>query len=149
MRNEKGIALIGLLLVVIIITIVIFFGMRYLKEYVNNQKNEDIKANMLAIQTVITNVKNKHTVDETNNILVGTKLDLENNETEYTISDEFKNVLLSLENAELYILNTEELNNLGIKNIEINNTAFYVVDYNSEEILYSLGVNGVYKLSEM
>lgn len=149
MKNEKGIALIGLLLVVIIITIVIFFGMRYLKEYVNNQKNEDIKANMLAIQTVITNVKNKHTVDETNNILVGTKLDLENNETEYTISDEFKNVLLSLENAELYILNTEELNNLGVKNIEVNNTAFYVVDYNSEEILYSLGVNGVYKLSEM
>lgn len=149
MRNEKGIALIGLLLVVIIITIVIFFGMRYLKEYVNNQKNEDIKANMLAIQTVITNVKNKHTVDETNNILVGTKLDLENNETEYTISDEFKNVLLSLENAELYILNTEELKNLGVKNIEVNNTAFYVVDYNSEEILYSLGVNGVYKLSEM
>ena len=57
--------------------------------------------------------------------------------------------LKSLENAELYILNTEELNNLGVKNIEVNNTAFYVVDYNSEEILYSLGVNGVYKLSEM
>lgn len=149
MKNEKGIALIGLVIVVLLTAVALFAGTNYLKEYVNNQKNEDIKANMLAIQTVITNVKNKHTVDETNNILVGTKLDLENNETEYTISDEFKNVLLSLENAELYILNTEELNNLGVKNIEINNTAFYVVDYNSEEILYSLGVNGVYKLSEM
>lgn len=149
MKNEKGIALIGLVILVMITAVILFAGTKYLKEYANNQKNEDIKANMLAIQTVITNVKNKHTVDETNNILVGTKLDLENNETEYTISDEFKNVLLSLENAELYILNTEELNNLGIKNIEINNTAFYVVDYNSEEILYSLGVNGVYKLSEM
>ena len=149
MKNEKGSALIGLVIVVLLTAVVLFAGTNYLKEYVSNQKNEDIKANMLAIQTVITNVKNKHTVDETNNILVGTKLDLENNETEYTISDEFKNVLLSLENAELYILNTEELNNLGVKNIEINNTAFYVVDYNSEEILYSLGVNGVYKLSEM
>lgn len=149
MKNEKGIALIGLVIVVLLTAVALFAGTNYLKEYVNNQKNEDIKANMLAIQTVITNVKNKHTVDETNNILVGTKLDLENNETGYTISDEFKNVLLSLENAELYILNTEELNNLGVKNIEINNTAFYVVDYNSEEILYSLGVNGVYKLSEM
>lgn len=149
MKNEKGIALIGLVIVVLLTAVVLFAGTNYLKEYVNNQKNEDIKANMLAIQTVITNVKNKHTVDETNNILVGTKLDLENNETGYTISDEFKNVLLSLENAELYILNTEELNNLGVKNIEVNNTAFYVVDYNSEEILYSLGVNGVYKLSEM
>jgi Tfp pilus assembly protein PilE len=149
MKNEKGIALIGLVIVVLLTAVALFAGTNYLKEYVNNQKNEDIKANMLAIQTVITNVKNKHTVDETNNILVGTKLDLENNETGYTISDEFKNVLLSLENAELYILNTEELNNLGVKNIEVNNTAFYVVDYNSEEILYSLGVNGVYKLSEM
>lgn len=149
MKNEKGIALIGLVIVVLLTAVVLFAGTNYLKEYVSNQKNEDIKANMLAIQTVITNVKNKHTVDEINNILVGTKLDLENNETEYTISDEFKNVLLSLENAELYILNTEELNNLGVKNIEVNNTAFYVVDYNSEEILYSLGVNGVYKLSEM
>lgn len=149
MKNEKGIALIGLVIVVLLTAVVLFAGTNYLKEYVSNQKNEDIKANMLAIQTVITNVKNKHTVDETNNILVGTKLDLENNETEYTISDEFKNVLLSLENAELYILNTEELKNLGVKNIVVNNTAFYVVDYNSEEILYSLGVNGVYKLSEM
>ena len=149
MKNEKGIALIGLVIVVLLTAVVLFAGTNYLKEYVNNQKNEDIKANMLAIQTVITNVKNKHTVDETNNILVGTKLDLENNETEYTISEEFKNVLLNLENAEFYILNTEELNNLGVKNIEVNNTAFYVVDYNSEEILYSLGVNGVYKLSEM
>lgn len=149
MKNEKGIALIGLVIVVLLTAVALFAGTNYLKEYVNNQKNEDIKANMLAIQTVITNVKNKHTVDETNNILVGTKLDLENNETGYTISDEFKNVLLSLENAELYILNTEELNNLGVKNIEVNNTAFYVVDYNSEEILYSLGVNGVYKLSKM
>ena len=149
MKNEKGIALIGLVIVVLLTAFALFAGTNYLKEYVNNQRNEDIKANMLAIQTVITNVKSKHTVDETNNILVGTKLDLENNETEYTISDEFKDVLLSLENAELYILNTEELNSLGVKNIEVNNTAFYVVDYNSEEILYSLGVNGVYKLSEM
>lgn len=149
MKNEKGIALIGLIIVVMLTAVALFAGAKYIGEYLSNQKNEDIKANMLAIQTVITNVKNKHTVDETNNILVGTKLDLENNETEYTISDEFKNVLLSLENAELYILNTEELNNLGVKNIEVNNTAFYVVDYNSEEILYSLGVNGVYKLSEM
>lgn len=149
MKSEKGIALIGLVILVILTAVVLFAGTKYIKEYANNQKNEDIKANMLAIQTVITNVKNKHTVDETNNILIGVKLDPENNETEYVISEDFKNTLLTIENANFYILNSDELNNLGVKNIEISNTAFYVVDYNSEEILYSLGVNGVYKLSEM
>lgn len=149
MKSEKGIALIGLVILVIFTAVVLFAGTKYIKEYVNNQKNEDIKANMLAIQTVITNVKNKHTVDETNNILIGVKLDLENNETEYVISEDFKNTLSTIENANFYILNSDELNNLGVKNIEINNKAFYVVDYNSEEVLYSLGVNGIYKLSEM
>lgn len=149
MKSEKGIALIGLVILVILTAVVLFAGTKYIKEYANNQKNEDIKANMLAIQTVITNVKNKHTVDETNNILIGVKLDLENNETEYVISEDFKNTLLTIENANFYILNSNELNNLGVKNIEISNTAFYVVDYNSEEVLYSLGVNGIYKLSEM
>lgn len=149
MKSEKGIALIGLVILVMLTAVVLFAGTKYIKEYANNQKNEDIKANMLAIQTVITNVKNKHTVDETNNILIGVKLDLENNETEYVIPEDFKNTLLTIENANFYILNSDELNNLGIKNIEINNKAFYVVDYNSEEVLYSLGVNGIYKLSEM
>lgn len=149
MKSEKGIALIGLVILVMLTAVVLFAGTKYIKEYANNQKNEDIKANMLAIQTVITNVKNKHTVDETNNILIGVKLDLDNNETEYVISEDFKNTLSTIENANFYILNSDELNNLGVKNIEINNKAFYVVDYNSEEVLYSLGVNGIYKLSEM
>lgn len=149
MKQSKGIALIGLILVVVIILIVVLWGLKYAKGYLNNQQKEDTKATMLAIQTVITNVKNKHIVDEKENSLIGVKLDLENNETEYKITEDLKNVLSIMENAELYILNKEELNNLGVKNVEVNDTEFYIVDYNSEDIVYSLGVEGKYKLSDM
>lgn len=149
MKQSKGIALIGLILVVVIILIVVLWGLKYAKGYLNNQQKEDTKATMLAIQTVITNVKNKHIVDEKENSLIGVKLDLENNETEYKITEDLKNVLSTMGNAELYILNKEELNNLGVKNVEVNDTEFYIVDYNSEDIVYSLGVEGKYKLSDM
>lgn len=149
MKQSKGIALIGLILVVVIILVVVLWGLKYAKGYLNNQQKEDTKATMLAIQTVITNVKNKHIVDEKENSLIGVKLDLENNETEYKITEDLKNVLSTMENAELYILNKEELNNLGVKNVEVNDTEFYIVDYNSEDIVYSLGVEGKYKLSDM
>lgn len=149
MKQSKGIALIGLILVVVIILIVVLWGLKYAKGYLNNQQKEDTKATMLAIQTVITNVKNKHIVDEKENSLIGVKLDLENNETEYKITEDLKNVLSTMENAELYILNKEELNNLGVKNVEVNDTEFYIVDYNSKDIVYSLGVEGKYKLSDM
>ena len=74
---------------------------------------------------------------------------MENNQTEYNINEELKKSLLTIENPELYILNEDELNELGVKDIVINDTEFYVVEYNTKEVFYSLGVNGKYKLSEM
>ena len=149
MKKADGITIIALTIIVIVMTIVIVASLEYVKQYIEQQRIEDIKSSMLAIQSVITNIKNKNTVDKENNSLVGTKLDLENNETEYQITEKLKNELSTEESTELYILNKEELNNLGVKNVEINNTEFYIVDYNSEEIYYSLGINGKYKLSDM
>lgn len=149
MKNEKGIALIVLIIIIAIIGIIIWTGIQHAKIYIENQKIEDIKEKMLAIQSIITNINNKHIVDEENNLLIGTKIELDNNLTEYDISIELKEVLLSMEEANLYILNQEELESHGIKNINISNTEFYVVDYNSGEVFYSLGINGKYKLSEM
>jgi len=149
MKEEKGITLVTLVVIVVAVGIVIYTGLQYAQKYMNNQEIEDIKANMLAIQGVITNIKNKHTVDEENNILEGVKLDIENNKTEYKITEELKKALSSIENAELYILNGEELKKHGIKDVTISNTEFYVVNYNSGEVFYSLGINGKYKLSEI
>ena len=149
MKKADGITIIALTIIVIVMTIVIVASLKYVKQYMEQQRIEDIKSSMLAIQSVITNIKNKNTVDKENNSLVGTKLDLENNETEYQITEKLKNELSTEGSTELYILNKEELNNLGVKNVEINNTEFYIVDYNSEEIYYSLGINGKYKLSDM
>ena len=149
MKKADGITIIALTIIVIVMTIVIVASLKYVKQYMEQQRIEDIKSSMLAIQSVITNIKNKNTVDKENNSLVGTKLDLENNETEYQITEKLKNELSTEESTELYILNKEELNKLGVKNVEINNTEFYIVDYNSEEIYYSLGINGKYKLSDM
>lgn len=149
MKKEDGITIIPLMIIVIVIAIVIVMGLQYAKQYIEEQKLEDTKATMLAIQGIITNIKNKHIVDEENNSLEGVKLDIENNETEYQIEDELKNILLNVENPEFYILNQEDLNNHGIKDIEINEKEFYIVEYNSEEVYYSLGVNGKYNISNM
>ena len=148
MKNQRGIALVALILVIIVIGIVVFIGFKYANNYIENEEKEDIKTTMLTIQGKITNIQNKHIVDESNS-LKGTKIDLENNQTEYNINEELKKSLLTIENPELYILNEDELNELGDKDIVINDTEFYVVEYNTKEVFYSLGVNGKYKLSEM
>lgn len=149
MKKENGLTLIALVIIIVAIGIVVYVGIQYAREYMDNQKNEDIKAEMLAIQGAITNIQNMHTVDEEENLLVGTNLILDNNTTEYKISEEFNKALLAQENANLYILNTEDLKNNGLDNISVDKEKFYVVDYNSCEIFYSLGIDGKYKLSDM
>ena len=147
MKQEKGIALIALVIIIIGLGFIIFSGLEYVEKYAEKQKVEDIKSNMLAIQSVITHINNKHTVDEENNPFIGTKIELENNTTQYEITEELKSVLTNVEN--LYVLSQEELDSKGIKEVIVNNKEFYVVDYKSGEIFYSLGINGKYKLSEI
>lgn len=149
MEKQRGITLIALVIVLVVVGIVIYSGIQYVQKYKNTQEVEDIKANMLAIQGVITSINNKHIVDEENNALEGLKLDLVNNTTEYNITEKFKEELSKLEEAELYILNKETLEKHSINDVNISNKEFYVVDYNSGEVYYSLGINGKYKLSEI
>lgn len=149
MEKQRGITLIALVIILVVVGIVIYSGIQYAQKYKNTQEVEDIKANMLAIQGVITSINNKHIVDEENNALEGLKLDLENNTTEYNITEKFKEELSKLEEAELYILNKETLEKHSINDVNISNKEFYVVDYNSGEVYYSLGINGKYKLSEI
>lgn len=149
MEKQRGITLIALVIILVVVGIVIYSGIQYVQKYKNTQEVEDIKANMLAIQGVITGINNKHIVDEENNALEGLKLDLENNTTEYNITEKFKEELSKLEEADLYILNKETLEKHSINDVNISNKEFYVVDYNSGEVYYSLGINGKYKLSEI
>jgi len=149
MKKDNGLTMIALVIIIVVIGIIIYIGTQYAKEYMDNQKNEDIKAEMLVIQGIITSIQNKHIVDENTNVLVGTNLVLDNNTTGYKISENFNKILLAQENANLYILSTEDLKNNGLDNIKVDKEKFYIVDYNSGEIFYSLGINGKYKLSDM
>jgi len=48
---------------------------------------------MLSIQALTKNIQNKHVVNEEENALIGITVNLENNETEYKISEELKEEL--------------------------------------------------------
>ena len=184
MKKEKGLSMIALIFIVIIVGFILFKGITFIKNYITEEKKDDIKTTMLLIQGKITEIANKHEVDSETNILVGLKLELteeneeevieedseeeeseENSEEEkaeeseeqelkedkieYEISEELRNILLNIENAELYILRQEDLENMAIKNAKSDSKEFYIVDYTSRDVIYSLGIEGKYKLSDI
>ena len=149
MKQEKGLSLIALIIIVVIVAVIVVIGIKNAKGYIEKEKKEDIKTTMLQIQAKITEIDNKHTVDEETNSLVGEELDLGNAELEYNISNDLRHVLEHLDKPELYILTQENIDNMSIKNVKVDRDTFYIVDYNTDDVFYSLGINGVYSLLEM
>lgn len=149
MKSEKGVSLILLIIVVVILIVLAVFGLKNIKEKVETENIENIKSHMLSIQALTKNVQNKHIVNAEENALIGIAVNLENNETEYKISDELKEELVKIENSNLYIITQEDVNNNGLSQIKIDNEEFYVVDYNAGEVYYSKGIDGKHSLANI
>lgn len=149
MKSDKGVSLILLIFVVVILVIVASWGIKNIKQKLKKENLEDLSAQMLSVQALAKNVQHKHEMDAEANALIGVKLNLENNDTGYEVSDKLKEELAKIEGADLYILTQEDMNNNKLSQIKINNIEFYIVDYNSGEVYYSLGIDGQYALTKV
>lgn len=149
LKSERGASLILLIVIVVILAAVAFWGIKQIKNKVDEESIEDIKSHMLSIQALAKNIQNKHTVNETENALIGKILNIDNNDTGYEVSEQLKENLRKIENANLYIFTQEDINNNGLSQIKIDNKEFYIVDYNSGEVYYSEGIDGKYSLAEI
>lgn len=143
LTNQKGITIIALIITIIIMGILVTVSIQFGTDAIDKSKQEDIKSNMLLIQGRAKIIKDKHTYDEENSSLVGTPI---SQISGYTISSELQSQINS---EKAYILTQEDLNNNGLGNIKTSNTEFYIVDYDTCEVYYSLGINGRYSLTDI
>ncbi|MBQ6992185.1 MAG: hypothetical protein IJN50_04680 [Clostridia bacterium] len=148
MKEQKGITLVALIITIIVMLILAAVTIHFGTNLLDKSKKEDLKTTMLLIQSKTKIIKEKKDFGDIEEL---TGISLANN-TEYTISENFQNKLDTIENADLYILNSENLTNMGITE-NTSNEEFYIVDYNNSEIYYSLGYkegnSTLYSLSEL
>ncbi len=157
-NNESGMSKILAILLVILIGVIVYFGIKWIATEKNSEKVQSIKANMLIIQGAIKKLDEKVKIenvmfedDKKEVNFIGTKLtDLGDNE----IIEKFKalNVLTEEEWEKYYLLTDKDLEKLlkasktDVKNEE---GSFYLVEYDSDEVVITKGYEGKYKLSEM
>lgn len=141
LKNHRGITMVALILTIILMLILVTVSVEFGTDAIKKSKEEDIKSNMLLIQGKCKIIYDKNKYDPENSNLVGTPI---GEATEYAIPTE-----LQINTDKSYIFTQEDLNSNGLGNIKISNTEFYIIDYNTCEVYYSLGINGKYALSEI
>ena len=149
MKKENGLTHMTTIFLVIIILVLILVAVRFEELQYKNEESETIKTNMLAIQG-----KAKIIAEEEKALkkeLAGIKISDKKEEENIKKLLEQQNITID-ENSKYYVLDKENLKEIGLGNIELELDQYYIVNYDNLEILYTKGVqigdNILYKLSD-
>ncbi len=140
----------GVILLICMIALVVMY---YLKQRYAGEQFETIKTDMLLIEGKTKIVAEKVKIKDKNSIYIGTKIGKEVQDDEIKKLQEKGIINLNEKNVKYYILNQSNLEELGLSTIKLED-GYYIVEYNSNEIIYSKGIenkegNVLYKLSEI
>lgn len=149
MKKENGLTHMTTIFLVIIILVLILVAVRFVELQYKNEESETIKTNMLAIQG-----KAKIIAEEEKALkkeLAGIKISDKKEEENIKKLLEQQNITID-ENSKYYVLDKENLKEIGLGNIELELDQYYIVNYDNLEILYTKGVQIgdtiLYKLSD-
>lgn len=157
MKSNKGITIIALVITVIVMLILVTVTIEYGTGQIEKAKLEDLKTTMLLIKGRAQIAIDKENFGEDYNKEGMTKLTdeatlPEDITTNYNLEN-LENIFDNLEDkTKLYIWEQTAMDNNSI-DVEITSEEFYVIDYNTKEIYYSLGFlhegNTYYSLTEL
>ena len=164
MKKEDGITLTQVLILLVIILIICAVSTYIFNQHMKAEGETDIKANMLVIQGKCNVSKEKADIVSTQeqSNTTGNKVEIAEEESriygkkisELKDSDEIVKAFLALniikedEYESFYVLSDSDLEGLKIDFVN-EKGAYYIVNYESGEVIYTGGIEGKYKVSEM
>lgn len=131
--GNRGITIIALIITIIVMLILVTITIEFGTDQIEKAKLEDLKSIMLIIKGKAKIIIDKEAFGETYNNEGMIKV-TDEAASKYNIPDSLKN----LDQTNLYIWEQVAMDNNNI-DVTITNTDFYIIDYSTKEIYYSLG----------
>ena len=139
MKSEKGLTFISTAILVVIIALLTFGVVYFVRLQLNKGKNEDIKTDMLLVEARVQKLSSEYILEKKEDILVGTKLT--EMEEEQLVKEFLEKELFDPKEkgAKYYVLNQENINEMKLENVELEKDSYYIVDYTSSKVYYTKG----------
>ena len=154
MKNEKGMTYLTLLIILVILAIVIVAIVFFIKGEFEQETIENRKTNLLLVQGKVTMLEEKVVAKKEGATYIGKKVaDNKENEKIKPLLD--KEILKEEEENfdNYYLLEKEDLEALGLSQLELKDGEAYVVNYKTGEVMFTVPVTienvDYYTLSSM
>ncbi len=154
MKSEKGMTLVTTAILVIVIATLVFAFVYYARLQMAKESLQDLKTDMLLIQAKVSTIEGEYTLNKKDDVLKGIKLsEMQEDETIKQFLE--KSIIDANEKGkQYYVLNNDNLSELGLNKIILEEGNYYIVEYTTKEVYYIKGFtysdgNTYYKLSEI
>lgn len=140
MKSEKGMTLITTAVLVIVIAALVFAVVYYARIAIAKEGLESLKTDMLLVQAKVKKIAGEYTLEQKEELLKGTKIeDMAENET---IQNFLEKEIINTEeeNKKYYVLDKQNLEELELEKVKLEENSYYIVDYTSNEVYYTKGV---------
>lgn len=153
MIQRKGKSSIKLIVAIVVIAVLVTGGVIYLRKFLSNENVKELQYDMLLVKTKTETFKSKNTLNKDENPLIGYKL----NELPENINiDEFKakHVIGEDEYEKYYLLDSECLEKMDLKELVNKHPGYFIVCYDDFEVIYTNGYENknkmwCYKISDL
>lgn len=139
MKSEKGLTFLSTAILVIVIALIAFATVYFVRIQTSKEKAEDIKTDMLLVQAKVKKISGDYTLNHKEEILIGTKLsDMQEDE----IIKEFLEKSLfdaNKKGKKYYVLNQQNLNDLELSKVILEENSYYIAEYTTGEVYYTKG----------
>lgn len=153
MKSENGISYIKLLVIFAVVIVIGIVIAVYIVGIFKEGKLEDIKTNMLLLQTKVKMLKGDSDITGDASVLKGQKLS--DPEIPNELKDFLNKGIIPQDQYDYYyIINQNCINELGLTDVKLENGKYFIVNYTNYEVIYTDGYkdeynNVYYKLSEI
>lgn len=154
-RGQRGITIVALIITIVLIGMIVAVAVTQGTDIIKKADLQTLNTNMLLVQAKEKVISEKNSFDEQNNPFKGKKL---SEISGSTAIDELKSQGIIQESDEnyqfYYAWNQATLDELGLDSIELKSGTFFIVNYKTEDVIYSAGYkhtdkNTYYKLSDL
>lgn len=136
MKEEKGMTYLTLLIILVVLAVVIIAIVYFVKGAYQQETLEDRKTNMLLLQGKVTMLEEKVVAKKENAVYVGKKV-ADNKENE-KIKELLQKGIINEEEENFenyYMLEKEDIESLGLSQLELKEEEAYVVNYKTGEVM--------------
>ena len=139
MKSENGLGLIGTIFLMIVIGLLVFGVVYFMRIQYAKESFEDLKTDMLLVQAKVKTIAGEYTLSKKEEELIGTPLKgMQEDEIIKTFLEK-NSIDMEEKNSKYYVLNGQNLQDMDLKKVTLPENTYYVVNYTNYEVFITNG----------